>query len=256
MDLRRLLKKNRRPTRRKSRGRASSPKNGALIVALAASILCTVALGLLNLRLWDDPPPVREVQGESPGNQSARARPDKAGPGLSNSKTEKSPNRPVMRFYHDLETQDDRVPQGLNATSGQVSDTPNLSDTQKKAEVPSDKSKSKQRLDRPPAAIPVAGAKPAVESPKRPTQPKLRRSTREYTVQVGAFSHPGIALQWAEKWKARGYKVTLKPVARPDTGVIYRLHLGRFSSKKRADSLVNRLRTKDGVSAMRLLVKK
>jgi cell division septation protein DedD len=71
---------------------------------------------------------------------------------------------------------------------------------------------------------------------------------------VGAFSTPAIARQWALEWKERGYDVSLKPVARPNTGVIYRLYLGSFSSEKQADQLVKRLTTKDGINAFRVAV--
>jgi len=71
---------------------------------------------------------------------------------------------------------------------------------------------------------------------------------------VGAFTNPGIAQQWAQKWKARGYDVSLRPVARPKTGVIYRLYLGNFTTEEQADNLVNRLKSKEGVSAFRLVV--
>ena len=75
------------------------------------------------------------------------------------------------------------------------------------------------------------------------------RSGQVYSVQVGAFSHPGVAKQWAEKWRARGYDVILKPVARPRSGVIYRLYLGSFPTAKKADELVGRLKAKEGVTA-------
>ncbi|MGD9818798.1 MAG: SPOR domain-containing protein, partial [Desulfomonilaceae bacterium] len=57
------------------------------------------------------------------------------------------------------------------------------------------------------------------------------------------------------KWKAKGYKVTLKPVARPNSGIIYRLYLGDFESEKKADEFVKQLKTKEGISAMRLNAK-
>jgi cell division septation protein DedD len=83
--------------------------------------------------------------------------------------------------------------------------------------------------------------------------PGARAGGKTYTVQVGAFSHPGIAQQWAMKWKGRGYEVSLKPVARP-SGVIYRLYLGSFSSESQADELVRHLKSKEGISALRLVL--
>jgi cell division septation protein DedD len=87
------------------------------------------------------------------------------------------------------------------------------------------------------------------------TLPEAGKSPKVYTVQVGAFTNPGIAQQWAQQWKARGYKVALKPVARPRTGVLYRLYLGEFPSEKKADELVRHLRQKEGISAIRLGVR-
>ena len=78
---------------------------------------------------------------------------------------------------------------------------------------------------------------------------------RTYAVQVGAFTHPAIAQEWALKWKARGYDVALKPVARPRTGVIYRLYLGNFLSEKKADELVNHLKSKEGISAFPVVLR-
>jgi cell division septation protein DedD len=72
---------------------------------------------------------------------------------------------------------------------------------------------------------------------------------------VGAFSDPAVAQQWAQKWKARGYNVSLRPVARPRTGIIYRLYLGKFSSQHEADELVQRLKHREGIAAFRLLVR-
>jgi len=84
--------------------------------------------------------------------------------------------------------------------------------------------------------------------------PSGQAGSKNYTVQVGAFSHPGIAQQWAARWKARGYDASLRPVARP-TGVIYRLYLGYFSSESQADELVRYLKSKEGISALRLVVR-
>jgi cell division septation protein DedD len=92
-------------------------------------------------------------------------------------------------------------------------------------------------------------------SPKSAKLPQSKPGRKRYTVQVGAFTNPGIAKQWALEWKARGYMVALKPVARPRTGVIYRLYLGSFTSENQADELVKRLKSREGISALRLLVR-
>jgi cell division septation protein DedD len=72
---------------------------------------------------------------------------------------------------------------------------------------------------------------------------------------VGVFSHPRIAKEWAEKWKSKGYPATLRPIARPSSGVQYRLFLGEFNSEKNADEFAKQLKAKEGVTGMTLVVK-
>ncbi|HMK34433.1 MAG TPA: SPOR domain-containing protein, partial [Desulfomonilaceae bacterium] len=101
----------------------------------------------------------------------------------------------------------------------------------------------------------VRSQEPGVQQVQTVSIPQSGSAQKTYTVQVGAFSHPAIAQEWAQKWKARGYDVSLKPVARPKTGVIYRLYLGNFTSEKKADDLVKHLKSKEGINAIRLLVR-
>jgi len=105
----------------------------------------------------------------------------------------------------------------------------------------------------------VAHSSSSVTAPAPASQhsdlPRASAGPAVYTVQVGAFTDPAVAQQWAQKWKARGYNVALRPVARPKTGVIYRLYLGKFSSQKKADELVQRLKHREGISAFPLVVR-
>ncbi|MEW6348757.1 MAG: SPOR domain-containing protein [Thermodesulfobacteriota bacterium] len=92
----------------------------------------------------------------------------------------------------------------------------------------------------------VSGHTPETESPNRKTKPERNR----YTVQVGAYSNPSVAVQWAERWRKKGFDAVLKPVATSEGKVVYRLHVGAFHSCEQADQLVSRLKHK-GVAAVR-----
>jgi cell division septation protein DedD len=100
-----------------------------------------------------------------------------------------------------------------------------------------------------------SGVRSHAGSRERKNFPGRQTDAKRYTVQVGAFSQPQVARGWASRWKRKGYKVMLKPVARPSTGVIYRLYLGDFKSEKEADKLVKRLRINEGITAFRLVLK-
>jgi len=112
---------------------------------------------------------------------------------------------------------------------------------------------------KPDKSEPVAHSSSSATAPVPASQhsdlPRASAGPAVYTVQVGAFTDPAVAQQWAQKWKVRGYNVALRPVARPRTGVIYRLYLGKFSSQKKADELVQRLKHREGISAFPLVVR-
>ena len=76
-----------------------------------------------------------------------------------------------------------------------------------------------------------------------------------YAVQVGVFSYPKVAQEWAEKWRSKGYPVALRPTARPNAGIQYRLFVGEFNSEKKADEFAKQLKAKEGVSGLTLVIK-
>ncbi len=230
------------------------PKNGRLTLAVAASVIIMIVLGILNVKLIRD----RSMAGKSfgpsipsqpepiPSEVSARV------PYACNKSAGDAP--PEVTFYRQLTAQDEQRPMKGNVTEdlspetevGSTNADPKSAKAPKGAAKPGghDQKQPKVSFDKP------AGA---------PTQlyclPKADSGAKTYTVQVGAFTHPAIAQQWAEKWKLRGYDVSLKPVARPKSGVIYRLYLGNFSSEKKADELVKHLKAKEGISALRLVLR-
>lgn len=228
-----------------------APKNGPLVLMVIASILIMIGLGILNLRLIRDPSVAGKAFNPSGSLQQQLACPVVPPAAKSSGKEKSSHVPPVVTFYRQLTAQDDQPPAQEKTQPGTMAEQDIPSQNRNGAPAPQETEKVAQ--------VKKAQDDRSAQSPSRATVPAILPvpddDSRMYTVQVGAFKHPAVAQQWAEKWKARGFKVSLKPVARPRTGVIYRLYLGKFSSEKKADELVNRLKSKEGISAFRLLVR-
>lgn len=224
------------------------PKNGRLVVAVAAAILLMAVLGVVNYRLIRDPSiagkafrPVGRT-GNLPECLGMPRNPPSAG-------ADKSCSSPLeVTFYRELTAQEEKA-----SGDGSISrDNPEpLQDTGPSGTAAAGDKRAGGSFHRPAMSGGESRGQPREES----GQPGPDTIGRHYTVQVGAFTHPGIAQEWAMKWKARGYEVSLKPVARPRTGVIYRLYLGRFASEKEAEELAKRLKSKEGISAFWLAVR-
>ncbi|MFH1115659.1 MAG: SPOR domain-containing protein [Pseudomonadota bacterium] len=235
---------------RQAAGDEASPKNGPLTLAVAAAFVIMVALAAVNLRLIRDPSIACKAFGPS-----VPSRPE-AGPGLdcseaSEVKKEACEVKPQVTFYEQLKTVDEQT-QEVSQSAGDAPPGPPSEPPRAVSITPPENNKNNNsplQASSPPPAPEPSDASGSLKLPQ--TAPGNKR----YTVQVGAFTDPGIAKQWALKWKARGYMVSLKPVARPRTGVIYRLYLGSFSSETQADELVKRLKSKEGISALRLVVR-
>ncbi len=228
-----------------------APKNGPLVLMVLASILIMIGLGILNLRLIRDPSVAGKAFNPSGSSQQPLACP--VVPTAAKSSTKENPSHvpPVVTFYRQLTAQDDQPPAQEKLQNEGISEQ-NLPAREKNvvasATVPEKIAQMKRKQEERAITTQTGSTVPAILAAPG-------EDSRMYTVQVGAFKHPTVAQQWAEKWKARGFKVSLKPVARPRTGVIYRLYLGKFSSEKKADELVNRLKSKEGISAFRLAVR-
>jgi len=158
---------------------------------------------------------------------------------------------PQVRFYVDLNKADEH-PQ---AVPDNASDAPPAAQDQSPRGVSTTVPQKDKKSDRHSVVSGSTRHSEQTATPESLMLPQSKPGSKQYTVQVGAFTNPGIAKQWALKWKARGYMVSLKPVARPRTGVIYRLYLGSFSSENQADELVKRLKSREGISALRLVVR-
>jgi cell division septation protein DedD len=258
MGLRRLLQRMPRLARKKPHrpipsGDNRAPKNGRLTLAVAASIIIMIVLGLLNVKLIRD----RSMTGKAFG-PSIPSQPEPL-PSAATALVPYACNKsegdapPEVTFYRQLTVQDEKGPAKENATQELNSETesspaqadPKTAETSKGPAKPvgHDRKQPRAGFDKP------AGAPTPLYA-----LPKAGSGAKIYTVQVGAFAHPSIAQQWATKWKLRGYEVSLKPVARPKSGVIYRLYLGNFSSEKKADELVKHLKANEGISALRLVL--
>ncbi len=239
------------PAGRQAVGDETAPKNGPLTLAVAAAFIIMVALVAVNLRLIRDPSIACKAFGPSvPSRPETRPQTEGSEVGAV-TEIDACDVPPQVTFYEQLKRVDEHpqsVPEGADdAPPGAQGDSPQgVSTTQ----TENDKKNNSHSL--------VGRSTPGPESSGSSGSLRLPQSKpgkKRYTVQVGAFTNPGIAKQWALKWKERGYMVSLRPVARPRTGVIYRLYLGSFSSENQADELVKRLKVKEGISALRLVVR-
>lgn len=235
------------PPVQKPAGESKKPKNGWLVLGVMAAAIISVLLTVGNIRLIRDPAVFGKVltngrqQIEQP--QTEKSGGDSSGT-LSN---QASHERPEVTFYQKLTAQDEQK----KAESDIACPVLETDITDKRAvKVPS--GAASEKLEDAKSKVHTPSEKTLVTGPS--TLPPLAGPQR-YTVQVGAFAHPSIAQEWAVKWKSRGYEVFMKPVARPNTGIIYRLYLGNFPSEKQADELVKHLKAKEGISALRLTVR-
>jgi cell division septation protein DedD len=258
MGLRKLLQKilriaKAKPSRPIPNGDNRAPKNGRLTLAVAASIIIMIILGILNVRLIRDRSMAGKVFGPSIPSQPGPV-PSAVTAGVPYACNKgKADVPPEVTFYRQLTVQDEQSPAKGNIAHD-ASPGAEVSGTRPDAKTPenakgsakpgtNERKQFKGGFDRP------AGAPTPLY-----VLPKAGSGAKTYTVQVGAFTRPAIAQQWAAKWKLRGYDVLLKPVARPKSGVIYRLYLGNFTSEKKADELVKHLKAKEGISALPLVL--
>jgi cell division septation protein DedD len=240
-----------RPSRPVLSGDNRPPKNGRLVLAVAASVIIMIILGIFNVKLIRDRsmagkgfgPSIPSQPEPMPSAVTARV------PYACNQSTTDTP--PEVTFYRQLTVQDEKSPTKANVPQDPISET-EVSAGQPNAKTGDTAKGSAKPVGHDRKQPKVGFDKPAGAPNPHYTLPKAGSGAKTYTVQVGAFSQPAIAQQWAAKWKLRGYDVSLKPVARPNTGVIYRLYLGNFSSEKKAEELVKHLKVNEGISALPL----
>ena len=247
--LRKPKQKSAPPPTRKAAGENTAPKNGRLTLAVAATALIAMALGIANFKLIRVPAAPGKTFGEV-GHASE---------GMGASTTAASPSgapdnkvrieRPEVTFYQKLTAQDEQKTAVSIPTCQPVQET-DLPDRRAAKSPGSPAADKREDLKHKSSTQPEKAGAAEGQTALQPIAGPAR-----YTVQVGAFAQPSIAQEWAIKWKARGYDPYLKPVARPNTGIIYRLYLGNFPSEKQADELVKHLKAKEGISALRLTVR-
>ncbi len=231
--------------------RAAAPKNGRLTVAVVVSVLIMIGLGIVNIRLIRDP----SISGKLfKPILSSKPVPDSKSPVSPGKEAEDGKAckpRTELKFWDTLRSQDEAASGEPGSASG-INVENGVKPEEKGSGTPDTKSggSTEDLKQSRTSRTSDAGAR----QPQLPL-PEAESTQKTYTVQVGAFSHPAIAQEWAQKWKARGYDVLLKPVARPKTGVIYRLYLGKLTKEKKADDLVKHLKSKEGINALRLLVR-
>jgi cell division septation protein DedD len=240
---------------RAAAGDRSAPKNGRLTLAVIAAILLMLVLAALNVRLILDPSIAVKAFGPRVPSRPEPQFDVAAGASCPASATKASPAPPQVTFYSKLIAQEDQThcqegldPRSVVRQGGSEAPSYHAPPEETKLSEKHPEKKTKNRASLQPK-------EPDRHPPAETSLPGPDSGTGTYMVQVGAFTNPGIAQQWAARWKSRGYDVMLKPVARPKTGILYRLYLGKFGSQQEADALVERLKTKEGITAFRLLVR-
>ena len=245
-----------RPIGKPFPGDAQPPKNGIPTLLVIASVVLMAVLAVLNVRLIQDP----SIAGKAFG-PLVPARPERQ-PVCATNPLGGTPGPhtctapPEVTFYRNLVAQDERDTAKHKPARDSGSDGAVGSGPDKKADGAATVKSQGARGEPWPSAEATAKSPSQGVDVAEADLPGPESGDKSYIVQVGAFTQPRIAQQWAAKWKSRGYDVLLKPVARPKSGVIYRLYLGKFSSQKEADALVKRLKAKEGISAFTLLVRR
>ncbi len=229
----------------------TGPKNGPMIVGVVSTILIMIALTFINIRLLSAPTPPNEPVSQSVQNKKLNP----VLPEMNAAKTEqKACQAPTeVTFYSQLKTKEEKSPGGLSGASAESKTVSTRTSDKSNQDVSRFGPKEEKNFAQPASAGHPGSVPPDIDPKSALSVEKAGDVlSKSFIVQVGAFSHPRIAQEWASKWKAKGYKVTLKPVARPSSGIIYRLYLGDFESEKKADEFVRQLKAKEGISAMRL----
>jgi len=242
-----------RPSRmaRKTLSKPEGPKNGFLILGIITTIFVMAALTVFNMRLLREQAPMRSLPvRDALPEQTLTVIPEMVNCDSDQEAKKHAPPTEVT-FYKKLKAQEDRVhpensSQRVKTANVEVGGSEKDSNNQNPNSKKEDTGFSVPAL----SGIP----KPAL-SESNVGLSKSGAGQKVYSVQVGVFSHPRIAKEWAEKWKSKGYPATLRPIARPSSGVQYRLFLGEFNSEKNADEFAKQLKAKEGVTGMTLVVK-
>ncbi len=243
----------RRPNRmtRKPLSKPEKPKNGFLILGVVTTILIMAALTVFNIRLLREQAPMRSLPvRDAIPEHTVTVIPERLNSDSEQEIKKQCPPAEVT-FYKKLKSQEDGVHQENSSQKIRLANA-QTGGPEKDSNFPNPDSIKEDRGFSVPA---LSGIPKQALSESNTGLPTDRRGQKIYSVQVGVFSHPRIAQEWAEKWKAKGYPATLRPIARPVTGVQYRLFLGEFNSEKKADEFARQLKAKEGVTGMTMVVK-
>lgn len=248
---RRRLADSKKNSKKQSTQESKQLKNGWLVVGVAFSVLLMIGLVVADLRLIRDPCVAGKLFPPSGASEGKRSVEDTLLKGIAHDSGETSCHTPPeVTFYTKLSAQDECASEDRDVASEEFSGSVTKGRTKDRGVgIEGDPKGDKKNRD----ASNANTSSPTLAP--RGNLPEPEKGAKVYAVQVGAFTHPAIAQEWALKWKTRGYEVVLKPVARPRTGVIYRLYLGSFSSEKKADELVNRLKSKEGISGFPVVLR-
>ncbi|MFH0959834.1 MAG: SPOR domain-containing protein [Pseudomonadota bacterium] len=236
---------------RKPTSKPEKPKNGFLILGIISTIIVMAGLTVFNMRLLREQAPMRylPVRDALP-EQTLSVIPERV-ESASNQEEKKHCSPTEVTFYQKLKTQEDKVhPENSNQKPVPPYSEIGLSKKNSNRQNP-DSIKEENEF----SVAALSGIPKPSLSERNVGLPKGSPGQKVYSVQVGVFSHPRIAQEWAEKWKSKGYPATLRPIARPSSGVQYRLFLGEFNSEQNADEFAKQLKAKEGVTGMTLVIK-
>lgn len=243
----------RRPAKsfRKTLRSSEKPKNGLLILGVLVTIAIMAGLTVFNLRLIRDQICASKQSLEKTiPEKVVTIVPERAAVDSKPEDRLSHPNTEVT-FYKELKCEDDSKSPDNSSHKLKLADTGNKSST-----------KDNERQEPKTAKDELGFAVPALSGKTCPVSPETNSSSvttnagsKVYSVQVGVFSYPKVAQEWAEKWRSKGYPVALRPTARPNAGIQYRLFVGEFNSEKKADEFAKQLKAKEGVSGLTLVIK-
>ncbi|MGC8602490.1 MAG: SPOR domain-containing protein [Desulfomonilaceae bacterium] len=231
---------------------SEKPKNGLLALGVLVTIAIMVGLTLFNLRLMREqvtsgkqsiqPSNSKKVSTVVPEHNTSNQKQDDK---LLQGTTE-------VTFYKQLKSEDNFKYQNEN-----LAHKPKSCDTENKTSAKDyNEQSSKTAGEETDFSVPALTGKSSNSNPENiPTSPKIGAESKTYSIQVGVFSYPKVAQEWADKLRSKGYPVILRPIAKPNAGIQYRLLVGEFNSEKKAEEFVRRLKTKEGITGVALVRK-
>lgn len=245
--------KYRSKTGRKELCQSNRPKNGLLVLGVLMTVAVMVGLTIFNLKLIREQTAIGKQSVEQSNSKSVVTVVPTQTPGVDAKPEEKTLRAATeVTFYKQLKSEDEN--KNLNDT---ITQKPKPTETQSKPpshdEAQQIANKVKEETDF--SAPALSGKTCPPSSEPTITSPKPIGGTKVYSVQIGVFSYPRVAQEWAQKWRSKGYPVALRPIARPKAGIQYRLFVGEFNSEKKADEFAKQLKAKEGVSGLTLVIK-